>query len=167
MSSHFLQSTPEISAPTWLAPRSGQPDFLDRLNRGLIRASSVREIGDFVTSLLLENTAAESCSLLLLDEITGVLEVVGIETESTVESQPSLMDSVMSPDGGQGVAAWVASQCVPVRLEEASKDERFVLAGGTERGRKFADQLSAGDCRKGCGRHQPQQSRAGDFFRSG
>ncbi len=130
MSSHFLQSTPEISASTWFAPRSGQPDFLDRLSRGLIRASSVREIGDFVTTLLLENTAAESCSLLLLDEITGVLEVVGIETETTVESRPSLMDSFMSPDGGQGVAAWVASQCVPVRLEEASKDERFALAGG-------------------------------------
>ncbi len=104
---------------------------MDRLLRGLIRAESVRETGDFVASLLLENTAAENCSLLLLDELTEVLHVVGNETESAMRPGLSLSDSIESPDGANGVAAWVASQCVPVRLEEASKDERFTLGAGS------------------------------------
>ena len=104
---------------------------MDRLLRGLIRAESVRETGDFVASLLLENTAAENCSLLLLDELTGVLDVVGSETEATISPALSLSDSIESPDGANGVAAWVASQSVPVRLEEASKDERFALGTGS------------------------------------
>ena len=104
---------------------------MDRLMRGLIRAESVRETGDFVASLLLENTAAESCSLLLLDEHTGILDVVGSETEAAINPGLSQSDSIMSPDGGNGVTRWVAAQCEPVRLEEASKDERFALGAGS------------------------------------
>ncbi len=104
---------------------------MDRLMRGLIRAESVRETGNFVSGLLLENTAAESCSLLLLDETTGVLGVVGSETEAVFPPEPSLAESIVSPDGGRGIAAWVASQCVPVRLEEVSKDEQSALGAGS------------------------------------
>ena len=43
----------------------------------------------------------------------------------------SQSDSIMSPDGGNGVTRWVAAQCEPVRLEEASKDERFALGAGS------------------------------------
>ncbi len=131
MSSHFLQSSPEVSAPAWLGSRSAGTDFIDRLMQGLLSAESLRETSDFVSSLLLENTAAESCWLLLRDEVTGDLQVVGGNTQTPVRTGPSLAETIVAPDGGNGVAQWVASECVPVRREEAPKGEGATFAHGS------------------------------------
>ena len=86
---------------------------------------------DFVAGLLVEETAAENCSLTLSDEASGAPEIGGARTQNPRESFGPHTDSLIFTDEGHGVPAWVASQCVPVRLEEASKDERFVFPAGS------------------------------------
>ena len=126
MASFLAPTSTEGSPPPWLAPRGSDLELLSRLTSGLVGLDGVREIADFVVNVLVQQTAAENCSLMLVDENRELEIVAAVEEFGDPDADP-IPGRVREPlKIGEGVAGWVASQQVSVRLNEAAKDARFV-----------------------------------------
>ena len=127
MASFLAPIRTEPSAPPWLAPRGSDLQFLGRLTAGLLGAVGVLEVANFVVNVLVEETAAENCSLMLLDRNSRELKIAAAATEYGNPDASPLAERVSeSFKIGEGIAGWVASEQVPVRLNEAAEDSRFV-----------------------------------------
>ena len=126
MGSFLVPASTEAAPPPWLAPRGSDLESLSRLTSGLVGLVGVREIADFVVNVLVQETAAENCSLMLLDENTELEIVAAVAEFGDPDADPVAGRARESFKIGEGVAGWVASQQVSVRLNEAAKDARFV-----------------------------------------
>ena len=130
--SYLVPSTSQAATPPWLDSRDPEQDFLNRLMTGLVRTVSVERIADFSVKLLVEDTRAENCSLMLLDKDSGELKIAAATATFGTGNGGLRADSNEPLKLGCGVAGWVASEQVPVRLEEASKDARFISLSASD-----------------------------------
>ena len=130
--SYLVPSTSPAATPPWLDSRDPELDFLNRLMTGLVRTVSVERIANFSVELLVEDTRAENCSLMLLDKDSGELKIAAATATVGTGNGGSRADSNEPLKLGCGVAGWVASEQVPVRLEEASRDARFISLSASD-----------------------------------
>ncbi len=105
---------------------------MNRLMTGLVRTVSVERIAHFAVKLLVEDTAAQNCSLMLLHRDSGELRIAAATAGFGTANGSERADSTEPLKLGCGVAGWVASEQVPVRLEEASKDARFISLSASD-----------------------------------
>lgn len=93
-------------------PRNNRAQFLERLTWGLIRASSHQDIADFVVELIIRDTAAESCWLMLSDENSAEPAIAGARSTSGV-----------LPELDARFTSWVAASGTPLHFDDATQDE--------------------------------------------
>ena len=105
---------------------------MNRLMTGLVRTVSVERIAHFAVRLLAEHTAAQNSSLMLLHRDSGELRIAAATAGFGSRNGSDTADSIEPLKLGSGVAGWVASEQVPVRLEEASKDARFISLSASD-----------------------------------
>jgi signal transduction histidine kinase/ActR/RegA family two-component response regulator len=104
--------------------RTNGAQFLERLTWGLIRASTNQDIADFVVELVLRDTSAQSCWLMLSDDSDKPdspgkdgtsLKLVGARSTSGV-----------LPELDARFTSWVVASGTPLRFDELGKDEEPV-----------------------------------------
>ena len=107
-------------------------DFFDEVSKTL---TSTLELSDILTTIMRKSKkliAADTWSILLLDEETGELVFERI----TGKKEDSRKMKKIRLKLGEGIAGWVAQEGVPVVVPDVSIDKRFCARIGKEAGAK-------------------------------